>query len=92
MLNGNAIVGTLVMVATASVISIPIGVLAAVYLSELGPNSRLIVLAAQLQALQTMIGSIEKRLVVQHRANEASKRLESVPGIGLTNFMAAKVT
>jgi phosphate transport system permease protein len=38
---GNAIVGTLVMVAIASVISIPIGVLAAVYLSELGPSSRL---------------------------------------------------
>jgi transposase len=33
-------------------------------------------LAAQLQALQTVIGSIEKRLVVQHRANVASNRLE----------------
>src|SRR5213592_255552 len=44
-------------------------------------RASLIVLAAQLQALQTMIGSIERRLVVQHRANEASKRLESVPGI-----------
>jgi transposase len=29
-----------------------------------------------------MIGSIEKRLIVQHRANEASKRLESIAGIG----------
>ena len=38
---GNAIIGTLVMVAIASAISIPIGVLAAVYLSELGPSSRL---------------------------------------------------
>ena len=38
---GNAIVGTLVMVAIAALISIPVGVLAAVYLSELGPNSRL---------------------------------------------------
>jgi phosphate transport system permease protein len=38
---GNAIVGTLVMVAIAAAISIPIGVLAAVYLSELGPNSQL---------------------------------------------------
>jgi len=46
-------------------------------------RASLIVLAAQLQALQTMIGSIERRLVVQHRANEASKRLESVPGIGI---------
>src|SRR6516165_589541 len=38
---------------------------------------------SQLQAPQTMIGAIEKRLVVQHRANEASKRLESIPGIGI---------
>ena len=38
---GNAIVGTLVMLAIAAAISIPIGVLAAVYLSELGPNNKL---------------------------------------------------
>src|SRR5665647_3478797 len=43
----------------------------------------LIVLAAQLQAVQTMIGSIEKRIVSQHRSNEASKRLETIPGIGV---------
>ena len=42
-------------------------------------RASLIVLAAQLQALHTMIGSIEKRIVVQHRANEASKRLETHP-------------
>ena len=35
---GNAIVGTLVMVGIASLISIPIGILAAVYLAELGPE------------------------------------------------------
>ena len=38
---GNAIVGTLVMVAIAAVISIPLGVLAAVYLAEISPESRL---------------------------------------------------
>lgn len=38
---GNAIVGTLVMVGIAALISIPIGILAAVYLAELGPESRL---------------------------------------------------
>ena len=38
---GNAIVGTLVMVAIAAVISIPIGVLSATYLAELDPDSRL---------------------------------------------------
>jgi transposase len=39
-------------------------------------RASLIVLAAQLQALHTMIGSLERRLIVQHRANEASKRLQ----------------
>src|SRR3974377_147845 len=39
-------------------------------------RASLIVLAAQLQALHTMIGSIEKRLLVQHRANEAGERHE----------------
>ena len=38
---GNAIVGTVVMVAIASVISVPIGVLAAAYLAELDPDSQL---------------------------------------------------
>jgi transposase len=55
-------------------------------------RASLIVLAAQLQALHTMIGSIEKRLIVQHRANEASKRLESIPGIGLIGASAITAT
>ena len=55
-------------------------------------RASLIVLAAQLQALHTMIGSIEKRLTVQHRANEASKRLESIPGIGLIGASAITAT
>jgi transposase len=55
-------------------------------------RASLIVLAAQLQALHTMIGSIEKRLMVQHRANEASKRLESIPGIGLIGASAIAAT
>ena len=38
---GNAIVGTVVMVGIAAIISIPVGVLSAVFLAELGPNSRL---------------------------------------------------
>ena len=38
---GNAIVGTLVMVAIAAMISVPIGTLAAVYLAVLGPDSTL---------------------------------------------------
>src|SRR2546428_2699857 len=55
-------------------------------------RASLMVLAAQLQALQTMIGSIEKRLVVQHRANEASKRLETIPGIGVLGASAITAT
>jgi transposase len=55
-------------------------------------RASLIVLAAQLQALQTMIGSIEKRLAVQHRENEASKRLDSIPGVGLIGASAIVAT
>jgi transposase len=46
-------------------------------------HASLTILATQLQAVQTMIGSIEKRIVAQHRSNEASKRLETIPGIGV---------
>jgi len=38
---GNAIVGTLVMVGMAAAISVPVGILAAVLLAEVAPNSRL---------------------------------------------------
>jgi transposase len=55
-------------------------------------RASLIVLAAQLQALQTLIGSIEKRIIAQHRANEASKRLESIPGIGIVGATAIAAT
>jgi len=55
-------------------------------------RASLIVLAAQLQALHTMIGAIEKRLTVQHRANEASKRLQSIHGIGIIGASAIAAT
>jgi transposase len=45
-------------------------------------RASLIVLTAQLQALQTMIRVIEKRIIAQHRASEASKRVATIPGIG----------
>jgi phosphate transport system permease protein len=38
---GNAIVGTLVMVGLAALISLPVGILSAVFLAELGPHSTL---------------------------------------------------
>ena len=55
-------------------------------------RASVIVLAAQLQALQTLIGSIEKRLKMQHRSNETSKRLESIPGIGVIGATALVAT
>jgi transposase len=55
-------------------------------------RASLIVLAAQLQALHTMIGSIERRIVVQHRANAASKRLECIHGIGVIGASAITAT
>ena len=45
-------------------------------------------MAAQLRALQTLIGPIEKRIVAQDRANEASKRLRTIPGIGIIGATA----
>jgi phosphate transport system permease protein len=38
---GNAIVGTLVMVAIAALISVPFGILAALFLAEFGPDSKI---------------------------------------------------
>src|SRR5271163_1038103 len=55
-------------------------------------HASLVVLAAGLQALQTMIGSIERRIIAQHRSDEASKRLRSIPGIGLVGATAIVAT
>jgi transposase len=55
-------------------------------------HAGLVVLAAQLQAVQTMIGAIEKRIMAQHRSSEASKRLETIPGIGIVGATAITAT
>ncbi len=55
-------------------------------------NTSLVVLAMQLQAAQTMIGSIEKRIMAQHRSSEAGKRLETIPGIGVIGATAIAAT
>jgi len=55
-------------------------------------RASLLVLAAQLQALQTLIGSIEKRIIAQHRANADSKRLQTIPGVGLIGATAIAAT
>ena len=51
-----------------------------------------IMLAAQLDAVQTMLGSLDKRIMKQHRANEASRRLETIPGIGIIGASAIAAT
>src|SRR5262245_8904893 len=55
-------------------------------------RASLIVLAAQLQALQTLVGSIEKRIIAQHRASEASKWLATIPGLGVLGASAIIAT
>ncbi len=55
-------------------------------------HASLVVLAAGLHAVQTMIGSIDKRIIVEHRSNEASKRLRSIPGIGPLGASAIAAT
>src|ERR1700719_764208 len=55
-------------------------------------HASLVVLAAGLHAVQTMIGSIDKRIIIEHRSNEASKRLRSIPGIGVVGASAIVAT
>src|ERR1700738_715087 len=55
-------------------------------------HASLVVLAAGLQALQTVIGSIERRIIAQHRSDEVSKRLRSIPGIGIVGATAIAAT
>jgi transposase len=55
-------------------------------------RASVIVLAAQLENVRMLIGSLEKRIKVQHRANEASRRLETIPGIGVIGATAIVAT
>jgi transposase len=55
-------------------------------------RASLMVLAAQLQAMQTTIGSLERRIVARHRANQDSKRLQTIPGIGVIGATAIVAT
>src|SRR5271168_990992 len=55
-------------------------------------RASVIVLAAQLEAVQTVIGAIEKRIKMQHRSNEASQRVETIPGIGVLGATAIVAT
>ena len=55
-------------------------------------HTSLVVLATELQAMQTMIGSVEKRIMAQHRSSEASQGLETIPGIGVIGATAIAAT
>ena len=55
-------------------------------------RASVIVLAAQLEALEKGIGAIEKRIKMQHRSNEASQRVETIPGIGVLGATAIVAT
>jgi transposase len=55
-------------------------------------RASVIVLATQLEALQAMVGSLDKRIKMQHRANQASQRLETIPGIGIIGATAIAAT
>src|SRR5277367_2405730 len=55
-------------------------------------RASVIVLAAQLEAVQTVIGAVEKRIKMQHRSNEASQRIETIPGIGVLGATAIVAT
>jgi transposase len=49
-------------------------------------------LIAQLEALQQQIGKLECQIHAQHRASEASRRLETIPGIGVIGATAIAAT
>jgi transposase len=55
-------------------------------------RASLIVLAAQLEAMQTMIGSLERRIVARHRSHPDSKRLQTIPGVGVIGATAIAAT
>ena len=55
---GNAIIGTLVMVGIAAAISVPFGILAAIYLSVLGPTSKIATVSRFLAKVLTGFPSI----------------------------------
>jgi len=46
----------------------------------------------QIASCQAEIGTIEKRLLAQHRKNADSKRLETIPGIGVLGASAIVAT
>lgn len=46
----------------------------------------------QLKAVQGQIDALERRLCVEHRTNETSRRLKTIPGIGVIGATAIAAT
>jgi transposase len=55
-------------------------------------RASLMVLAAQLATMQTTIGLLEKQIVARHRSNQDSKRLQTIPGVGIIGATAIAAT
>ena len=51
-------------------------------------RSALLSLAAQLETLAEEISKIERQLIAWHRQNQASQRLETIPGVGIITATA----
>jgi transposase len=49
-------------------------------------------IVTQFRALQQQIGEIDRSIHAQHRSNEASRRLETIPGIGVIGATAIAAT
>lgn len=49
-------------------------------------------LVAQLRGVQTEVRGLEKKLKAWHRSNEASRRLEAIPGVGVITATALVAT
>ena len=89
---GNAIVGTLVMTGIAALISIPIGILAAAYLAELGPTSQTAKLARFLAKVLTGFPSILAGVFVYAAVVLAMGKYSAIAGgIGLSVLMLPTV-
>lgn len=55
-------------------------------------RASLVVLVAQIEACQLQIGTLERRIHAQHRSSETSRRLETIPGIGVIGATAIEAT
>lgn len=55
-------------------------------------SAALLPLIGQLETLHERIGELEKTIHAQHRSNEASRRLETIPGIGVIGATAIVAT